>query len=74
MSGRSSPPNDSLSTLTWSTATAQFIPWMIVEVNALPSEPNTFIAYSVAPGATPSILMLQPVGSGLAALVSCDRS
>ena len=57
------------------TATAQFIPWMIVEVNACPASPKTFIAYSVEPGATPSILMLQPAGSGLAASVnSCDRS
>ena len=74
--GSGSEPNDSFSTLTWSTATAHDMPWMMFEVNVKLDALNTFIATSDAPGETPTSLMLQPTGSfpAFAVAWNFDRS
>ncbi|MGB0095459.1 MAG: hypothetical protein WBP81_23340 [Solirubrobacteraceae bacterium] len=44
--------------------TAHWIAWMICELKAPALLPNTLSTARLAPGATPSILMLHPGGSG----------
>ena len=68
------PPKDSLRMLTWSCRTAHWIAWMIVELKNPGPEPCMFMTARLTPGAMPSILMLQPAGSGCAGLTNPDRS
>ncbi len=72
--GTGFPPKGSLSTLTWSTMTAHWTAWRIVELKTAEPLPKASIIATSAPGAMPSILMLQPGGSGCAGLTNCDRS
>ena len=72
--GSGLPPIDSLRMLTWSCRTAHSMPWMIVELKNPAFGPERFITARLAPGAMPSILMLQPGGSGWAGLTKPDRS
>jgi len=67
-------PNDSLITSTWSTVTAQSIAWMKWDANVEVALPKTLRPTRLAPGATPSMRMLQPGGSGWAALTNRLRS
>jgi len=68
------PPMDSFSTLTWSCRTAHSIAWMICELKKPGALPATFSTARLAPGAMPSILMVQPAGSGCAGLTKPDKS
>ncbi len=72
--GTGLPPNDSLRTLTWSWLTAQSRPWRISLLKAKFVSPNTFMTARLAPGATPSIWIVQPAGSGWAGFTSPLRS
>src|SRR5215469_18751615 len=62
--GTGFPPRDSLRMFTWSCITAHSIAWMICELKNPGLDPATFSTARLAPGAMPSILMLQPAGSG----------
>src|SRR5215472_686277 len=59
LSGNGLPPNDSLSTLTWSWVTAQSIPTSSTELKTTLDDPNTLMPTMLAPGAAPSTLIRQ---------------
>src|SRR5215475_2919429 len=73
VSGNGLPPNDSLSTSAPS-LTAYSMAWMNREVGAELELPKTFRPIRLAPGAMPTIRMLQPGGSGCAGFTKLDRS
>ena len=54
--------------------TAYWTAWMIWELKTAALSPPKFSTARLAPGAMPSILMLQPGGSGCAGLTNSDRS
>ena len=68
LSGNGLPPNDSLSTSTWSCSTAHSMACTKLEVVVYPRLLKTFSPTSEAPGAMPRIRMLHGDGSGWAAL------